>query len=273
MPVELLTWIAADENGRRIRAHLEESGVRIHPASFAAPATPIADASIGVDGHADYHFELGWAIPAIPLGDDVGLVHGGSIGAFMEPGASSLIEIAAAAKAGGRMFTLDPNVRPEMMGRQVDGLERFERLASLARVVKLSDQDAKWLYPGLRLSEVTEHLHALGVGLAVMTLGAHGSVLSSETGTVRSPAVPTVVVDTVGAGDTYMAALISGIAGYRGDPGLLEEKRLAAIGAFCSEAAAITVGRSGADLPRMVDIHAAVESSPLKAAPGHVPFH
>jgi fructokinase len=85
----------------------------------------------------------------------------------------------------------------------------FEWVVPQAHVVKLSDEDAAWLYPGFAGDDVVEHLLDCGPGLVALTRGAAGSVMASREASVEVPAAATVLVDTIGAGDVFMGALIS----------------------------------------------------------------
>ncbi|HEU4668375.1 MAG TPA: PfkB family carbohydrate kinase, partial [Arthrobacter sp.] len=123
----------------------------------------------------------------------------------------------------------------------------FEELVQLTSVVKLSDEDAKWLYPEKALEETATHILGLGAELAVITKGQSGSLLATPTTTLSIPAVKTPVVDTIGAGDSYMSALILGLL-TRGTGGLAPSV-LDQLGCTAAAAAAITVSRAGARPP------------------------
>lgn len=87
----------------------------------------------------------------------------------------------------------------------------FEELVHLTSVVKLSNEDAAWLYPEKALEETATHILDLGADLAVITKGSSGSLLATPSTSLSIPAVKTSVVDTIGAGDSYMSALILGL--------------------------------------------------------------
>jgi len=97
------------------------------------------------------------------------------------------------------------------------------------------------------LEDIASHLLTLGTTLAVMTEGAKGSLMATRHFQLRVRAVPSTVADTIGAGDSYMSALIMGLL-LRGSDGLAPTV-LERIGSIASMAAAITVGRPGANPP------------------------
>ncbi|GAA1643362.1 PfkB family carbohydrate kinase [Microbacterium flavum] len=253
IPVRLLTALARDERGERIGAHLEGEGVDIDPASWSAPATSTAHARIGADGSAAYDFDIAWTLERpVALGDATH-VHVGSIGAFVEPGATA-VEAALRERRPGTVVTFDPNIRPALVPAHAQTRARFERLVSMSNLVKLSDEDAEWLYPALTPRQVCTHLVELGAGVAALTAGGSGAILQSSRAVVDVGAPRVAVRDTVGAGDTFMAALIRRVIS---SPELLDaatEADLLAAGSYAATAAAITVQRAGADLPTLDEI-------------------
>lgn len=127
-------------------------------------------------------------------------------------------------------------------------------------VVKLSDEDAAWLYPRKTLGETATHFLDLGAELAVITRGSSGSLLATPTTTVSIPAVRTSVVDTIGAGDSYMSALILGLLTH-GTDGLAPSVP-GQLGFTAAAAAAITVSRAGARPPTEDELRAKLQHQP-----------
>lgn len=119
-------------------------------------------------------------------------------------------------------------------------------------MIKLSDEDAGWLYPGHSLEDVVARILGLNAGLAVVACGAKGSLLATAATQLHIPAVTSVVADTIGAGDSYMAALIYGLLA-RGTDGLAPSV-LETLGRTASVAAAITVRRPGANPPTLEEL-------------------
>src|SRR5580765_2217330 len=256
--VDFATTIGDDPHGERIEQFLTERGVHLLPTSHTADPTSTALADLDETGAAAYTFDLHWNLPEVPLAADTGHVHTGSIGAMLEPGQVNVLDALRAVREQGTV-SYDPNVRPTIMGSVDQVRPRMEEIIALSDVVKASSDDLDFLYAGQSTSEVLERWCELGAGLAVVTLGAHGvsfrAAATGETGSLPTRALQ--VVDTVGAGDSFMAGLISGLlgAGLLGDPGaraLLAGARREDVqpaierGLACS---GITVGHAGAYAP------------------------
>lgn len=243
--VELLTAIGADARGRRIVEHLSASGVAVLPESMCIERSSTARATIGADGSAEYTFDLTWMLPHAGAGDH-DVVHVGSIACFVEPGADEVVALAREAAARGQRVTFDPNIRPALLGG-VDARRRVEELAKIASAVKLSDEDAAHLYPGLATDAVVDRLLSLGPQIVAVTEGGAGALIAGADGRVRVAAPAVDVVDTVGAGDTFMATLVASLTAL--DDWTLNDAELETLLIRCVDAAAVTVGRKGADLP------------------------
>lgn len=266
----LATHLARDRHGEMIATHLSEHGVHLVGEPDAV-STPTAAATLDEHGGATYDFDLSWDVPD---GVDVtgfGHLHVGSIGAILQPGATTVRALAEQARRTGTV-SYDPNVRPTLMGEPEQVRAQVEQLVGFADVVKASDEDLQWLYAGAPLEEVLRLWGRLGPSLLVVTRGGDGAVVavpgSSEDARVPAPTVQ--VVDTVGAGDSFMAGLVSGLL----DSGLLggvegvevdsagARQRLRAAGLAEVRAAvdralacaAVTVSRAGADPPRREEL-------------------
>jgi fructokinase len=257
-PVEFHTAIGRDDRGAVIEDHLRESGVALSASSRSQSRTSSAVARLSTEGVADYEFDISWN-PERLTGAKADVVHAGSIAVFIEPGCWTVRELLAAHRPTS-VITMDPNVRPTLLSdARAAARERFEGLLSLTDIVKLSDEDANWLYPGIELEAVASRLHGFGVQVVALTRGAEGSELSSPVASVRVAPMVVPVVDTIGAGDAYMGALISGFIGLGVAAGdlrgraLLSASELEAIGTFAAQVAGATVSRRGADPPWICD--------------------
>ncbi|MDP9936379.1 fructokinase [Paenarthrobacter nicotinovorans] len=242
----LLTAIGRDQRGDAIAAHLQSAGVVLLPGSQSMGKTATATARIAADGSAAYTFDIEWALAPLALPYAPRILHTGSIATFLEPGAGSVRSLLEQAQ-GGCMVTYDPNIRTDLLGSHHEALTTFEEIVPLTDVVRMSASDAHWLYPGKALEDIASHLLTLGTTLAVMTEGAKGSLMATRHIQIRVRAVASTVADTIGAGDSYMSALIMGLL-LRGSDGLAPTV-LERIGNIASMAAAITVGRRGANPP------------------------
>jgi fructokinase len=262
-PVDFACWLGHDERGERIAAHLRRHGVTVLPESYGEDRTSTAVATLDATGAATYEFDLHWNLPSVPLPRGTGHLHTGSIGTVLEPGAASVTELMRAVREVGTT-SYDPNIRPSIMGGLDAVRVRVEELVALSDVVKASEDDLELLYPGRTPEEVMAHWVSLGALLALVTLGADGVAYRVASGedVERVPAVAERVVDTVGAGDSFMAGLVSGlvVAGLLGDPGARERLRRATLedvrpAVERGEATSgVTVGRAGAYAPSLDEL-------------------
>ena len=256
-PVALATWIGLDERGRLIDFHMNDSDVHVTAASRGASHTSTALARLDESGAASYTFDLEWApTPPIKVPPTAQILEAGSISAIIEPGASAVLD----ALARGREHALvcfDPNARPSIMGEPEAALASLERFIALADVVKVSDEDIEWLTGGAPIDEVVDRWLGMGPSLVVVTRGKHGSDVATVSGLrfTKTPAdVP--VVDTVGAGDSFMGGIIDAMwgMGLRGGEAretlrTLPEEQVRAIIDRASAVSDVTVSRKGANPP------------------------
>lgn len=233
----LLTRIGRDDDGALIQTHLARAGVELLPASLRDEPTSTAIATIGADGAASYAFDVSWDLPEVAAAAD--WVHVGSIATFLEPGADALERYLETATT----VSYDPNIRAALM--PADAVERFERIARLTTVLKLSDEDGRWLYPDLDESALLDRLLGFGPRVVAITRGAKGAAVATAVERADIPAVRVDVQDTVGAGDSFMAAFIAELLG---------GARADAAARTAIAAAAITVSRVGAQPPTRAEL-------------------
>ncbi|RLK48014.1 carbohydrate kinase family protein [Microbacterium telephonicum] len=252
LPVRLLTRIGRDARGAAIAEHVASAGVALAAASWTDAATSTARARIQADGSAQYDFDIDWRVPA-PDAGEVALVHTGSIALFLQPGGATVLE--ALERAAGRsLVTLDPNIRPALVGPHDAALAQFGRAAASADLVKLSDEDAAWLYPTLNPLAVLDEVAGFGPRLVVITRGGDGVLARGPGGVVAAEALPVAVADTIGAGDAYMASLLYSALT---DTALFDDADAFALALRrAAVMAGITVSREGADPPRRREVDA-----------------
>lgn len=249
---ELVTALGDDHPADVIEQHLARSGVRLAAGARSLAATSTASARLRPDGSAAYAFDIHWDLrrPELPAAD---LVHAGSMALFVGPGDEVVRETLA--RLGRRaLVSLDPNIRPALLPPPDVVRERFERLLGHAHVVKLSDEDAAWLYPGSTDAAVLDRILGLGPALAVISRGSRGALLAASTATVEVLAPKVEVVDTIGAGDAFMGGMLArlleeGLAAAVLAGEQLVPAELAEVGRFAATVAALTVARQGADPP------------------------
>ena len=253
VPTQLATSLGDDEHGKLIKAHLQRSGVVLTPGSESMEKTSTAIAHLQADGSAHYEFDTRWA-PERPVVPSPTVFHAGSIALWLEPGGDTVRQCLERAARDGVLVTLDPNIRRAVLPDAGCVRDRFHELAQNADVVKLSAEDAAYLYPQLDADGVVERLMQTGVQLVAITDENRGTLIASGRNSVvvRPPLVS--VSDTIGAGDTFMGALIQqlltrGLVEAVRDARGLAPNELVAICRFANRAAAVTVSRQGADPP------------------------
>ncbi|MGQ4450114.1 carbohydrate kinase [Streptomyces griseus] len=250
----LLTQLGQDGYGRLVRDHLTAAGVEVRTDDATGPTQSAAVALDG-QGHATYTFDVDWTLGPVALDRAPLHVHTGSIAAVVEPGAATVLAAVESLRAGATV-SYDPNVRPELMGERAPAVARVERCVVLSDVVKASDEDLRWLYPGEEVERVAERWLAAGPALVLVTRGGAGAFALFDGGQDAVEALPVTVADTVGAGDAFMSGTLHALAAH----GLLgpdARERLRAVDRdavadvlrHAVASAAVTVSRAGANPP------------------------
>jgi len=259
--VRLATWLGTDERGDHVRAWLGESRVQLAPGSDGAARTSVAQATLDDTGAATYEFNLDWHVPhGATVGDDTLAVHTGSIAAMLAPGDAEALRLLTAAR-GTATVTYDPNARPAIMGDAATVRPRVEEIVALSDVVKVSDEDLAWLAPGTDPLDAARAWQRSGPAVVVVTFGGEGATAVTAAGevTVKAPRVD--VVDTVGAGDSFMGALLDWLwgadllgAGRREALRAIDRAATARMLVRAVAVAAVTVSRAGANPPWPTDL-------------------
>lgn len=257
-----------DEYGAMVRDHLERNGV----ASVLAPdelPTSVATARLDPTGVAHYDFDLDWSLPETAeitrlvrgVLDEGGRnrtlrhLHTGSIATMLEPGASTVMELLATLEPDVTL-SYDPNCRPSIVPDRATARRRAEESVALADIVHASDEDLAWLYPERSLEDVIVEWQRIEPAMVVVTRGEASLLCATAAGLSEHPVSPVEVADTVGAGDSFTAALLVALKD-RGLLGAENRERLRGIGAadtasvlaYAARAAGITSSRLGADPP------------------------
>jgi fructokinase len=284
-PTQLVTQLADDDNGRLIRDHLRGAGVLLtadgaagvpeepgkpgtagESAGSVGPVarTPAAVVTLDAEGKAEYAFDIEWSLAGVTLPRPPRHLHTGSIAAVTEPGAAA-VHRAAKRLRGTASVSYDPNVRPSLMGEHLWAVARVERCVALSDVVKASDEDLEWLYPGHSPERVATRWLALGAGLVLVTRGGRGALAFNARQRRGMPPRRVTVADTVGAGDAFMSGALHALADL-GVLGARQRKQLAALHACALDevlrcagtSAALTVSRPGAAPPDAAELAAAL---------------
>jgi fructokinase len=259
----LVTHYADDRYGLMVEEHLKSNGVGVINGGTTPTSTALA--TLGQDGAAEYTFSVTWeingaALPALAAVEASGHVHTGSIATVLPPGDQATLALVQAAREHATV-SYDPNCRPGIGPDRAAARQRAELFVAASDIVKASDEDLEWLYPDRSPDQTMEAWRNLGPAVVAMTRGAAGPVILSRGGRVEMAAEPITVADTVGAGDSFMSGLISGLAqlqalGAEGRQRLnsLTLDQLEALAAYANRAAAITCSRPGANPPGLAEL-------------------
>lgn len=261
-PTELMARLSRGSLGQSIRRHAEQSGLGLTKCVETDEPATLAFANLDERGGASYEFyvqgtaDWGWTaaeLATLPTGTRA--VHCGSLASAIAPGAEVILQAMQRVQAeGGVLVSFDPNVRPDLVGSRALAVARVERFVAAAHVVKASDDDLAWLYPDTAASDALASWSRLGPDLAVMTRGAAGaSAITAHGAEVEVPGIEVRVADTIGAGDAFMAGLLSGLADAAclvpGTAAALTMDVLRRVLQRATVASALTCERVGADPP------------------------
>ena len=257
VPTFLITQIGADAHGRQVAEHVRSSGVDLKVSSVRADTvTSTATARLDADSSASYGFDLTWDLRHQELPEATGL-HVGSLGAFLRPGRDSVLDLARQAAEREMFVSYDPNMRPAFVEDQAAAWSDVAELASLSRLVKVSDGDLHLLRPDEPIADLArELLAAEETELVIVTRGDASSLAFSDGFDVEVAAPQVDVLDTVGAGDSFMAATLAILAEWglvapgTGHLAALDEDRVRTILGGAMTAAAVTCSRLGANPPK-----------------------
>jgi len=280
-PVRLLARLGTGPLAPNLRRHAELAGVDL--GGFVEATEPVSLAVVGLapDGSADYGFHVLGAADwqwtddelAAVLPETTAILHVGSISSWTAPGAAAIAALVDRLHAdGSALISVDPNIRPMLAEGPVGGTlgnspevvrARLDRLVARADIVKLSAEDLAWLEPDTRdLDAAARSWADRGPALVLLTDGGEPLRLARPGRPVLHWTIPRVdVVDTVGAGDSLAAGLLTGLlaAGVTDRAALagLPDKELLRLVDDAALVAALNCTRVGADPPTRAELVAA----------------
>ena len=278
-PVALVARLGTGPLGAALRRHAELAGVDV--SGFVEAAEPVSLAVIGLhpDGSPDYGFHVLGAADwqwtdgelAASVPEDTAVLHVGSISSWTRPGADAIAALVDRL-AGRALVSVDPNIRPPLADGPIGATlgndrasvtARLDRLVARADVVKVSAEDLAWLEPGATdLDDVARQWAARGPALVLLTDGGSPLRVARPGRPVLHRDSPRVdVADTVGAGDSLAAGLLSGLLATgitdRAALEALDDDRLLALVDDAALVAALNCTRVGADPPTRAEVQAA----------------
>jgi fructokinase len=263
-PTEFMARFSQDTFGRRLRGFAERNDVRLSAAVDAAQASTLAVVNLDELGKASYDFYIEgsadwqWTPDELRVPDGTRILHTGSLASWLPPGDEHIVTALRRAR-DTVLVSYDPNVRPSLLGTPERARPLIERAIPIAHLVKASEDDVAWLYPGDRLDDVARRWLDLGATAVILTRGEDGAVAyRGDADPITRPGRPVQLVDTIGAGDAFTSGLLSALAG----AGVHDADMLAGadLGAALDEAilvAALTCERAGADPPTAAEVDAA----------------
>jgi fructokinase len=252
--VHFIDGISSDQYGQMSRKELLDDEVKLDLALKSDKPTCTAEVTLAADGGASYVFTIdgtatfdfsdSW-LPD-PSRYKPQVLHIGTLVTIIEPASSVLYDWAIKVNEFAPIV-FDPNVRPSVVGDRVRYVAAVEKWAAISSVIKLSDDDVKWLYPDQSFESVAQRWIAQGASVVVITRGSDGLIGITHAGSTEVPGVKIEVADTVGAGDTVGAILVEAMA----EKGLenLTGEVLKATLHRAAVAAGITCSRKGAQPP------------------------
>jgi fructokinase len=258
--VGFLTQVSRDFFGDLLIEHMRESKVEVGLISRTDLPTTLAFVSAPQGEDVRYAFynqttaDFSFAPESLPdsLPESVTALQFGSISLTGEPCATAW-ETLIFRESSRRCLSLDPNIRPSLIPDRSRYLERLERWITQCHLIKASSEDLEWLYPGHSLEQVARHWRSLGAHLVLITDGGKASHAFGDCGAVEVAVQPTQVVDAVGAGDTFHAAVLAWLEerGQLSSQGLkrLTVEELRSCLGFANRVARVVCQREGANPP------------------------
>jgi fructokinase len=275
------TWFigktSKDFLGDKIVAKLRDSGVDTSMLVRSEQAVTLAFVERDAEGNAKYAFYSADAadrffmpsdLPAALPEQAVFLVVG-SISLVEEPSCSTILSLVEREHLH-RLISFDPNVRPSLIQSKSEYRARFEWVCRRSAIVKASDSDLEWVYE-MPAEEAVSRVLALGPELVALTLGERGAMIFTKKYRCELAAARVKVVDTIGAGDSFQAALLAGLGWLkvrdRGSLASLSEDSLKAVLRLATAVAALDCTKRGAEPPTLHEV-AVFDSEAVRLAPG-----
>ena len=263
-PVTFLGRISTDRFGQDLRANLARDGVAGDGVIATDDPTTLAVAELDEQGEARYRFYLqGTSAAGLTEADAAGLMtasatalHVGTLGLVLEP-VGTTIEHLVERSDPSRLVMLDPNCRPSATADPATFRARIDRIAARADVVKVSDDDLRFLAPDADADATIDRLLGLGARVVLRTNGGDGVEIRMATGRATVPVSTVAVVDTVGAGDAFSGGfLASWVAAGGGRDGLASMDLVSEAVRVAVRVAALNCTRPGADPPTLAELEA-----------------
>lgn len=261
VPVCLVTQVGDDDRAERVLRHLADNEVELLGPPTGQGRTSTATVTLDENGVPHYDFELAWSLPPqqLPACD---ALHVGSLAALLEPGRDQVLDLVEQAWARDVFVSYDPNLRAGLLPDPEATRRDVEALAGRATLVKLSTEDVAVLHPGADPDDIARSfLDGDRTELVLLTRGPYGAsaYVAGRQADVLAP--PATVIDTVGAGDAFMAGVLAqlleqGALGPHGGGLPTGVDALQRLLRGAGQVAALSCARPGADPPRRAELPA-----------------
>lgn len=272
-PTGFLCPISQDEHGDLLLAPLAEAGVEVLLKQRVPEPTTKAIVTFNEKMQASYVFERGadhaftreGLLAALP--GQVELYQVGGFAPILAEDAEKWMAVVKAAIGRGATISIDINVREKLVDDEDGYRQRLSDFLDLAHIIKLSEEDHEWLEPGVTIEEHAKLLlDRPNCELVVVTLGEHGSRAFSNAASAEAGIyAPPVFGDTVGAGDSLMAGILTWLnetgALKLGKLGALNEEALKTTLRFGAVVAGLNCAEKGCKPPTRAQVDAVLASS------------
>ncbi|MFN3672588.1 MAG: carbohydrate kinase family protein [Bosea sp. (in: a-proteobacteria)] len=269
-PAAFLGGVSRDRFGEWLAERLRREGVDERFMVRTNRLTTLSAVTTAADGQPRYSFHGEGAADRSPtladmpesLPDAVQALAFGSYTMVVDPVGASFAALAERERHR-RVISVDPNLRPSVLGDMALWEKAAEPFYRMATIVKASDEDVDIAWGGrFSVTDAGAWWLDRGASLVVITTGGDGAVAFSAAGRIAVPGRPVPVQDTVGAGDSFHAALLAQLwrTGRLSQPAIaaLDLPAIRELIVYATAAAAITVGRRGADLPTAAEVAASL---------------
>ena len=249
--------VSTDMFGDQLIDHLNQSNVNTNHCVRLPNPTTLAFVKL-MNGQAQYSFiDENSALRNLEcaqlpkLNDTFTALHFGAISLIPEPCGTAYEALMANNQE--KVLSLDPNIRTDFIQDAATHRDRIDRMIAMADIVKVSDEDLDWIADGKPLNDLINMWLDGATSVVLLTKGSNGVTAYTRTGWIKHPAINTVVIDTIGAGDTFNAGFLAGLQQSR----LLTKYHLNNVSAeelkpalqLAAKVAAYTVSNVGANPP------------------------
>ena len=254
--------LSTDMFGKQLIDYLNHSNVDTSNCIRLSNPTTIAFAKL-TDGQAQYSFfDENSALRSLEgsqlpnLNDTISALHFGAVSLIAEPCGAAYEALMT--NNLNKVLSLDPNIRTDVIQDAAMHRGRINRMIAMADIVKVSDEDLDWIADGKPTNDLINMWLDGATSVVLLTEGSKGVTAYTRNGSIKHPAINTVVVDTIGAGDTFNAGFLTGLQRSQ----LLTKNHLNNVSVedlkpalqLAVKVAAHTVSKAGANPPWMAEL-------------------